>query len=130
VASPNREYKDFSLDFTEHPVTGDVLKLSGDSAVRRSVKQLILTNNYERPFQPDLGSSIVQYLFENVTPITGELIKRAIDGVIRKYEPRAEIVRIDVEVDPDKNGYQASITFFVLNGIEPITVDVFLERAR
>lgn len=130
MASLNRDNIDLNLDCTAHPVTGDISKLTGADAIKRSIRNLILTNNYEVEFMPDLGSGITGLLFENLTAITGELIKRAIEGVVRVYEKRAQIVEINVYVDYDRNGYRAEIVFYPINESTPAKVDLFLARTR
>lgn len=123
-------FTDLNLDFVAHPVTGDIAKLTDREAIKRSVRNLVLTNNYEMTFMPDLGSGVAGLLFENFTFASSELIKRAIEAVIRTYEKRAEIISVRVLVDHDRNGYQADITFMPINESVPVTVDLFLNRTR
>ena len=92
-----RTYKDLDLDFTRHPVTNDVVKIEDVDAVKRSVKNLVQTNFYERPFHPELGCGIRELLFENFTPLTGIFIRRKVQEVLDNYEPRARVSGIAVE---------------------------------
>lgn len=130
MAGLPRKYSDLDLNFSAHPVTGDVSQLSDSEAVRRSVRNLILTENYERFFQPDLGSGVTGLLFENFTPITAERIRRAILDTIERYEPRAEMLEVTIEANPERNGFQATIIFYVVNLVDPVSISVFLERVR
>lgn len=130
MVAPARQYRDLNLSFILHPATNDVSAITNADAVRRSIRNLVLTNYYERPFRPSLGSGVAQLLFEPITAITSQRIKTAIQDVIRGYEPRADLLGVDVEVTPDRNAYEATITFHVVNQIDPVTVSVFLERIR
>lgn len=126
----NREYRDINLNFIPHPGTGDIDILKDAEAVKRSVKNLVLTNFYERPFQPNLGCGIAQLLFEPMTQITESQIKLAIEEVIRAYEPRALIISTVVKADIDYHRYSATITFSIASIREPLTISLFLERVR
>lgn len=126
----NREYRDLDLNFEAHPVLGDVNILKEAEAVKRSIRNLILTDNYERFFNPELGSGITQLLFELVSPITERRIVTAITDTIVTYEPRADLIDVDVRVNEEQNGYTATITFYIVNLVDPISMFVFLERVR
>ena len=130
MANITRNYSDLNLSFIRHPVTGDVSRLTGIEAVKRAIRNLVLTSNYERPYQPGLGSGVASALFENITLATKHQLETSIEDVIRNYEPRAKILRIRVEPNPDNNQLTATITFEVLNMLEPVTIDVILERVR
>ena len=130
MVQQNREYRDLDLNLIPHPVTGDVNILKESEAVKRSIRNLVFTNFYERFFRRDVGSGVVQLLFEPLTVISQRLIQTAIEDVIRNYEPRAEIISVDVRASVDENGYEASILFYIVNQIEPIQVDLFLKRVR
>ena len=125
-----REYSDLDLNFTIHPVKKDINRHVGDMAVINSIKNLVLTNHYERPFQPDIGSNIRRLLFENMDTITASSIEREIEQTISNYEPRARVSRINAISDFDKNGFKVEMEFFVINRTEPITINFFLERIR
>ena len=126
----NRIYSDLDLNFTRNPVTNDIPKVEDVDAVKRSVKNLIQTNFYERPFQPELGSGVRGLLFENFTPITCIFLKRKIEEIIKNYEPRASLQNVTVEDEPDKNRLKVSIYFYVVATNEPVVVTTFLERLR
>ena len=106
-----KKYRDFDLSFIPHPISGDITVLKNGNAVKQAIKNLILTNVYERFFQPNLGSGIAQLLFEPINPMTRLSIKIAIEDVIKNFEPRAELIEIIVNVDADENGYDCKIRF-------------------
>jgi phage baseplate assembly protein W len=123
-------YKDLDLDFTRNVVTNDVVKIEDVNAVKRSVKNLIQTNHYERPFHPELGCGIRELLFENFTPLTGIFIRRKVEEVITNYEPRARLSQVTVNEQPDRNGIEVTVYFYVMNIPEPVSVSTLLQRIR
>ena len=125
-----RTYKDLDLDFTRHPVTNDVIKIEDVNAVKRSVRNLVNTQFYERPFHPELGCGVRDLLFENFTPMTGIFIRRKIEEVLTNYEPRANISSIAVGEDADRNGISVEVNFYVLNLPNPVSVTTTLKRIR
>lgn len=125
-----RTYRDLDLSFNIHPVKKDISKHLNEYAVINSVKNLISTNFFERPFRPQIGSGLRNLLFENVDPIISAQIERAIQETITNYEPRVEISEIFATAYPDENRYNITMTFFVINNPNPITIDFFLERIR
>jgi phage baseplate assembly protein W len=125
-----RSFKDLDLNFTIHPVRKDVNTHKNEYAIINSVKNLILTNHYERPFRPQVGSSIRRLLFENIDAIVAAQLERAVAETIQNFEPRAEINKIVASPDPDNNGYKMQLEFFVINNADPITINFFLERIR
>ena len=126
-----RIFSDLNLNFTRNPATKDVAKLYDIEAVKRSVRNLINTNEGERPFQPTLGSGIRELLFENMSPIIETLIKDRIAETINVYEPRAELTSILIQGDIDRNEYLCTISFRVVNTTtEPVTITEFLQRLR
>ena len=106
------------------------MKKTGVDAIRRSVRNLVLTNFYDRPFQPWIGSNAQRLLFENANPLTAGFLKDAIIEVITNYEPRVRVDKVDVKFDYDNNGYNTTIYFTILNSGEPIVSTLFLERIR
>ena len=109
-----RIYKDIDLDFGRNTVTNDINKLSDVEAVKRSVRNLINTNHYERPFHPEIGSGITSLLFEPLDPITANSLSRVIGEVITNFEPRAQVVSIDARPNPETNSYEVTINFRVI----------------
>lgn len=130
LVSRKPDYSDLDLDFIAHPTTGDVVKKVGVDAIKRSVRNLILTNFYDRPFRPYIGSNAQKLLFELATPITANLLKDAILEVIGNYEPRIRVIQLNVQFDYDNNGYNVSLQFEILNRSEPAIISIFLERLR
>lgn len=123
-------YSDIDLTFNRHPVSNDVVLSIDDQAIIRSVRNLILTNHYERPFHPEIGSNVRKMLFEPISPLTANYLQREIEDTIRNYEPRVNLKSVVVQVDPDLNYYMAIITFFIINKTEPITINFVLQRLR
>jgi len=123
-------FSDLDLDFTRNPVTNDVAKIQDVDAVKRSVRNLIQTNFYERPFRPELGSGVRQMLFEPFTPLTATFIKRKVEEVLANYEPRAKVEQVTVNDDIERNSIQIRIYFYVVNFEQPVVVTTYLERLR
>ena len=126
----SRIYKDLNLNFEKNTVTKDIQKITDIEAVKRSVRNLIHTNHYEKPFHPEIGSNLRAMLFENLTPQMNHLISKQIELLIRNYEPRVRLVQVNAQPSYDRNGYLATISFYVLNHPEPVVVENFLERLR
>jgi phage baseplate assembly protein W len=125
-----RDFKDLDLNFTIHPVKKDINRVIGPMAVVNSIKNLILTNYYERPFQPDVGSNVRRLLFENLDNITATTLKNEIERTIANYEPRATVKAINVKADFDNNGFKVYLEFFIVNQTNPIVINFLLERIR
>ena len=125
-----RTYRDLDLDFTRHPVTNDVVAIEDVNAVKRSVRNLINTQFYERPFHPELGCGVRDMLFENFTPMTGIFLKRKIEEVLVNYEPRISLNQITLDDDVDNNRLVVNIYFYVQGVPDPVSVTTFLQRLR
>ena len=127
----SRVYKDLNLNFTRNPVTGDVATVTDVNAVKRSIRNLLLTNHYERPFHPEIGSDIPALLFENFGPITGNQLSRNIEEMILNLEPRARVETVECFPVPDSNRYDVRIYFYVENlPTELIEFQTILESVR
>lgn len=126
----NPTYSDLDLDFTPHPTTGDVMKKVGNAAIGRSLRNLILTNFYDRPFRSYIGSNVQRLLFENANAITAALIKDAIEEVVKNYESRVKLTGLDLNFDNDNNGYNVTLSYIIINRSEPAVITLFLERIR
>ena len=123
-------YKDLNLDFQQNTATKDIQKMLDVESVKRSVRNLINLNHYEKPFHPEVGSNLRAMLFELITPQMTHYIGKLISQLIQNYEPRCKLVQVNNMPDLDRNGYSVSISFYVVNHPEPVTVESFLERLR
>ena len=126
----DRTFRDLDLNFTIHPVRKDINVYKNEFAIINSIKNLVLTNHYDRPFQPEIGSNIRRLLFEQVDSVTAAQIEREITEVIGNFEPRAQVSRVNAVPSPDENLYKIRLDFFIINSSEPITINFFLERIR
>lgn len=126
----NRVYSDLDLNFTKHPITKDVARKLKENAVIASIKNIIFTNFNERPFNPNFGSGVRGLLFEPLDEITATNLYKVVFTAINNFEPRVKIDVIQVVPDPDRNGYQVTIRFYLLNSLKPITISTFLDRLR
>ena len=126
----SRIYKDLNLDFQQNTATKDIQKITDVESVKRSVRNLINLNHYEKPFKPEIGSNLKGMLFELFSPQMNHLISKEVDLLIRNYEPRCRLVNVNTVADADKNRYELSISFYVVNYPEPVVVQTFLERLR
>ena len=130
MANLTKIYSDIDFTFTRKPVVGDVALSYDEMAVVRSVRNLLLTKHYEKPFNPDIGSNIDAILFEPISPITATTLEKEVESVITNYEKRATLKEIVVAPYPDKNAYDVTITFYIANATLPTTVTLLLERNR
>ena len=126
----SRIYKDLNLDFQQNTATKDIQKITDVESVKRSVRNLINLNHYEKPFHPEIGSNLRGMLFEIISPQMNHLISKEVDLLIRNYEPRCRLVNVNTVADADRNRYELSISFYVVNYPEPVVVQTFLERLR
>jgi phage baseplate assembly protein W len=125
-----RSFKDLDLNFTPHPIKKDVSRHYNEKAVINAVKNLVSTNFYEKPFQPDFGAGIRGLLFEPVDSVFGASIERKLTEAINNYEPRVAIESITAIPSPDENGYKVMMVFYIINSPNPVTINFFLERIR
>ena len=125
-----RTFKDLNLDFTRNTVTNDVQKIEDVEAIKRSVRNLVNTNFYERPFHPELGCGARQLFFEPFTPVTSIFLRRKIEEVITNYEPRARLDQVIVTESPDRNAIEVRVVFYCMNIANPVTVLTTLQRIR
>jgi phage baseplate assembly protein W len=126
-----RLYRDVALSFEKNSNTKDLIVKKDVEAVKQSVRNLILTNHYERPFHPEIGSSVAALLFEPMNPITANVLQRAVSEVIENFEPRARLVSVLAEPNLDRNAYQCTIAFYVVNiPGELVQLTTMLERSR
>lgn len=123
-------YSDIKADLEEHPATQDLALSTNAIAVKRSVRNLMLTGMYERRFRPHIGAGLQKYLFENVTPVTAQLIRQSIITTIENFEPRAKLIAVKVRVNPDYNSYSATIKFGIINLPDIVEVNEIIVRVR
>ena len=124
------QYSDIPTNFDVHPVKEDLVLLTNEQAVKRSIRNLLLTDPYERFFNLNLGAGIRQTLFENMSRDTEYVLKEKITETINNYEPRASLYSVNVKALPDENAYFASLVFYITNNTAPITLDLILRRVR
>ena len=126
----SRKFRDIDLDFQRNFVTNDVAVVEDVIAIKRSVKNLVQTNFYERPFHPELGCGVRQLLFENFTPLTAIYMRRKIEEVLTNYEPRISLTGVNVDDDQDRNRLVVDIHFRIIGIDGPQVVSTFLQRIR
>lgn len=124
------EYKDIDLSFRRNPVTKDILVAKNADAVKKAMRNLIMTNLYETPFNPDKGSSVRASLFENFTPMTSEFLKNKIIEMLDRYEPRILVEKVEAIQRDDNNALEITIHFRIRNLQLQEQVTVFVERTR
>lgn len=130
MAKITRTFTDLDLNFTAHPVTGDVALRYDENAIKTSLKNLLLTSNYERPFHSEIGSQIRALMFELPGPMFKVMMKRAIIDVINNFEPRVSLIDVIVDGETDQNEVYVTVEFKIVNTERPITLDIALERTR
>jgi phage baseplate assembly protein W len=130
MALNQKIYSDIDFTFTKKPGLKDVALSYDAQAVIRSIRNLLLTKHFERPFNPQLGANLDALLFEPISPITSSLLENEIKTTIQNFEPRARLDKINVTVNADRNAYDVYLSFFIENATLPTTVTLLLERNR
>ena len=125
-----KTFTDLDLNFNIHPIRKDINTFKNEYAISNSIKNLVLTNHYERPFNPVIGSNIRRLLFDIVNDLSAAQIEREITETIENFEPRARVSKVDVFAAPDQNGYSVTLEFFIVNLPNPVSITFFLERIR
>ena len=125
-----RLYSDIDMNFTAHPVTGDVMKKIDFSSISQSIQNILMTNHYEKPFRPDFGSNIRKLLFENIDVMNASILDQEIRNTIKNHEPRVLIEDLQVIPDYEENWYSVNMTFSIINLSAPISINFFLKRVR
>ena len=125
-----KKYTDLSFDFTANPVTGDVATVSDSVSVKRGISNILLTKNFERLFQPEIGAGIKSILFEPISTITEQRLEDEVASAIEAWESRAEIININVTAEEENNRYLVSVKFRINNSLDTEQVDIFLSRER
>lgn len=130
MAKNTRTFSDIDMGFLPNPVSKDVSRKYDENSIKQSIKNLIMTKNFERPFRSDIGSQVMSLLFEPMTPLIRATIKKTISDTINSYEPRVKLLDVSVLLSPDNNGVYVTIVFSIVNTSTPVSVDLFLERTR
>lgn len=130
VTRKTADFSDLDFNFTRLSSNSDVAKKTDVEAVKQSMKALIQTNYFDRPFHPELGCSVAGLLFENNTPMTQRSIRKSVEEVIQNHEPRAEITQVDVTDGSDNNEYRVRIYFYVVNHTQQEVFETYLTRTR
>lgn len=130
MARNTRVFSDLDLNFTPHPVTGDLVRRLDENAIKQSLKNLIMTGHFERPFHSEIGSPIPSLLFEPMTPLTSLMIRRSIIDLVSNFEPRVSLLDVEAIQSPENNSIYVSIVFKIVNTERPLTLDLVLERTR
>ena len=130
AASQTPAYSDFYSNFNRHPESGILVRTLNEESVKRSLKNLLMTNKGERMFQPELGADLNRLLFENMTEFTEDLIRTYIEEAIERYEPRVRVLRVVVAGNDVKNAYDIAIIFEIINSNNPVTFNLTLYRVR
>lgn len=123
-------YSDIPINMNIHPITGDLVRITNASSISQALKNLVLTNKYERFWKAQRGSSVSQTLFDNAVADTEDLISKQIEQAIAIDEPRADNISVILVPDFDRNRYQCTITYTPINTLEPVTLNVILNRVR
>ena len=126
----SKSFADLNLLFTASPWTGDITKKTDEEAIKSSLRNLISTKNYERPFHPEIGCQIFSLLFENFTSVTSHVMRKTIQDVVNKFEPRVDILDVLVYETVDENNLNVSVTFKIINTDRPVTFNTILQRVR
>ena len=125
-----KTFSDLNLLFTASPSTGDITKKTDEEAVKSSLRNLISTKNYERPFHPEIGCQLFALLFENLTSVTTQVIRKTIIDVINKFEPRVLVLDVKLSETGDQNNLDVSIIFKIINTERPVILNTSIQRVR
>lgn len=127
----SQTYKDFNISFKSHPITNDLLVVKDDAAIKQSVRSLLLTDYGERLFNPEIGTRLKRILFQPLDYGTAADVRNEIFRCLSVYEPRIEVLSIEVEPDEEKNAYNVEMEFeYVSRDTPPVTIEFLLERTR
>ena len=130
-ARATRQYTDLDLFFGKKSSDNDVRKVTDVQAVKRSIRNLVQLNVYDKPFHPEIAGGVREMLFENMSPLTAHTIARKVEDVINNFEPRARLVSVRAYPDLDRNAYEVSVEFYVINTpTELVDMSLMLERLR
>ena len=130
MVNKTRIFSDLDLNFKPHPVTGDITLKYDENAIKQSLKNLLQLRHFEKPFHSEIGSPLRELLFEPITPLTQFMARRTIIDVVANFEPRVELIDVDVIASDENNALYISITFKIVNTERPQTLEFVLERTR
>ena len=131
TARATRQYTDLDLFFGKKSSDSDIQKVSDIQAVKRSIRNLVQLNTYDKPFHPEIAGGVREMLFENMSPVVSAMIARKIEDVIENFEPRARLVSVRSLPDLDRNAYEVIVEFYVVNApTELVDISLMLERLR
>ena len=130
IDSRTKTITDLDLALTLHPIRKDIIPLRDDNAIKNSIKNLLQTNRFERPFQSNLGADLRGLLFEPADDITKGLLIDQIKDVISRFEPRVFIKEVLIEDEPNKNLYRVQIQFIIKEFDIDDSVEIVLRRLR
>jgi len=126
-----QQYRDLDLFFSRKSMSNDINKVTDITAIKRSIRNLVLTNHYEKPFHPEIGSGVRDILFEPMTPFISHILSMKVQDVIENFEPRAQIIDISARPHIDRNEYELTIKFLIVNApAELVELTLMLERLR
>lgn len=123
-------YSDFFTNFNNHPNTGYLVRLTNEESIKRALRNLLLTNRTERRFQPQFGGDLHKLLFEDISPITSNLIQKSIEDTISRFEPRIKLINVTVIPNEQRNSYEVGIIFQPINISTQSAMTVTLYRVR
>ena len=131
TARATRQYTDLDLFFGKKSSDSDIQKVTDIQAVKRSIRNLVQLNTYEKPFRPEIAGGVREMLFEPMSPLIAVVIARKIEDVITNFEPRARLVSVRAFPDLDRNAYEVFVEFYIVNTpTELVDISLMLERLR
>lgn len=130
MARNTRIFSDIDLNFTPHPVFGDLTLRYDENAIKQAIKNLLQIRHFEKPFHSEIGSPLRELLFEPITPLTELMARRTIIDLIANFEPRVELIDVEVIASDENNSLYINVTFKIVNTDRPLTLDFVLERTR
>ena len=130
MARNTRIFSDIDLNFTPHPVFGDLTLRYDENAIKQAIKNLLQIWHFEKPFHSEIGSPLRELLFEPITPLTELMARRTIIDLIANFEPRVELIDVEVIASDENNSLYINVTFKIVNTDRPLTLDFVLERTR
>ena len=126
----SQPYSDFLTDLNPHPVSGDIVKYINENAVIRSIRNLLMTDRFERLYQPTIGTDMRKMLFEPNGDTTAQMITFFVEKTITDFEPRAKVISVNVIGDEENHRYVVNLVVMVINKQDPISFNITLDRIR